>query len=57
MRATRPGTIQMAKNKQKVRRPRAETPKGFRDYFGTEVTERAAATRRRNRTRQGKDSR
>ena len=24
------------------RRPRAETPKGFRDYFGTEVTERKA---------------
>ena len=23
-----------------TRRPRAETPKGFRDYFGTEVTER-----------------
>jgi histidyl-tRNA synthetase len=26
----------------KVRRPRAETPKGFRDYFGAEVTERKA---------------
>jgi histidyl-tRNA synthetase len=26
----------------KPRRPRAETPKGFRDYFGTEVTERKA---------------
>jgi histidyl-tRNA synthetase len=26
----------------KLRRPRAETPKGFRDYFGTEVTERKA---------------
>jgi histidyl-tRNA synthetase len=26
----------------KPRRPRAETPKGFRDYFGAEVTERAA---------------
>ena len=24
----------------KIRRPRAETPKGFRDYFGAEVTER-----------------
>lgn len=24
-----------------ARRPRAETPKGFRDYFGAEVTERA----------------
>ncbi len=31
----------MAKDKP-VRRPRAETPKGFRDYFGAEVTERAA---------------
>jgi histidyl-tRNA synthetase len=27
--------------KTKIRRPRAETPKGFRDYFGPEVTERA----------------
>jgi histidyl-tRNA synthetase len=27
---------------RKERRPRAETPKGFRDYFGAEVTERAA---------------
>ncbi|NPD15501.1 histidine--tRNA ligase [Xinfangfangia sp. D13-10-4-6] len=26
----------------KTRRPKAETPKGFRDYFGTEVTERKA---------------
>ncbi len=26
----------------KIRRPRAETPKGFRDYFGAEVTERRA---------------
>ena len=26
----------------KIRRPRAETPKGFRDYFGTEVTTRKA---------------
>ncbi|EPX86383.1 histidyl-tRNA synthetase [Rubellimicrobium thermophilum DSM 16684] len=26
----------------KPRRPRAETPKGFRDYFGAEVTERAS---------------
>lgn len=26
---------------KKPRRPRAETPKGFRDYFGHEVTERA----------------
>ncbi|MFZ9949822.1 MAG: ATP phosphoribosyltransferase regulatory subunit, partial [Gemmobacter sp.] len=25
-----------------TRRPRAENPKGFRDYFGAEVTERAA---------------
>ena len=31
----------MAK-KDKVRRPRAETPKGFRDYFGAEVTQRKA---------------
>lgn len=31
----------MAKDKA-PRRPRAETPKGFRDYFGTDVTERAA---------------
>jgi histidyl-tRNA synthetase len=29
----------MAKDK-KTPRPRAETPKGFRDYFGTDVTER-----------------
>jgi histidyl-tRNA synthetase len=28
--------------KDKKGRPRAETPKGFRDYFGAEVTERAA---------------
>ena len=33
----------MAKQKkQKVRRPRAETPRGFRDYFGADVTARAA---------------
>ena len=32
-----------AKNTEgKVRRPKAETPKGFRDYFGAEVTERKA---------------
>ncbi|MFP4045180.1 MAG: histidine--tRNA ligase [Rhodosalinus sp.] len=31
----------MAKPK-KTPRPKAETPKGFRDYFGAEVTERAA---------------
>ncbi|MEQ3625776.1 MAG: histidine--tRNA ligase [Celeribacter sp.] len=31
----------MAKDR-KPRRPRAETPKGFRDYFGAEVTERTA---------------
>lgn len=31
----------MAKDKkQKIRRPRAETPKGFRDYFGQDVVER-----------------
>ncbi|MFC5736266.1 histidine--tRNA ligase [Sinirhodobacter huangdaonensis] len=27
-------------SEKKPRRPRAETPKGFRDYFGSEVTER-----------------
>ncbi|TCP59796.1 histidyl-tRNA synthetase [Rhodovulum bhavnagarense] len=27
---------------QKPRRPKAETPKGFRDYFGADVTERKA---------------
>ena len=33
----------MAKDKQKKpRRPRAETPKGFRDYFGAEVRARTA---------------
>ena len=26
----------------KIRRPKAETPKGFRDYFGAEVSERKA---------------
>ena len=31
----------MAKDKQ-PKRPRAETPKGFRDYFGVEVIERKA---------------
>lgn len=31
----------MAKDKKKVRRPRAETPKGFRDYFGPQVTARS----------------
>ena len=31
----------MAKTKA-PRRPRAETPKGFRDYFGAEVTQRKA---------------
>jgi len=30
----------MSKDKKQPR-PKAETPKGFRDYFGTEVTERA----------------
>jgi histidyl-tRNA synthetase len=29
----------MAKQKKQPR-PKAETPKGFRDYFGAEVTER-----------------
>lgn len=33
----------MAKDKKpKIRRPRAETPKGFRDYFGADVVERNA---------------
>lgn len=34
--------IQRAKlmSEAKIRRPRAETPKGFRDYFGSEVTAR-----------------
>ncbi|MEL7183785.1 MAG: ATP phosphoribosyltransferase regulatory subunit, partial [Pseudomonadota bacterium] len=32
----------MAKKEKKPRRPRAETPKGFRDYFGADVTERKA---------------
>ena len=31
----------MAQDKS-TRRPRAETPKGFRDYFGAEVTQRKA---------------
>ena len=32
----------MAKDKSKgARRPRAETPRGFRDYFGAEVRARA----------------
>ena len=30
----------MAKDKKKNPRPKAETPKGFRDYFGADVTER-----------------
>ncbi len=37
----------MAKEKKKkIRRPRAETPKGFRDYFGAEVEERAEMLRK-----------
>ena len=32
----------MAKTDRKPRRPAARTPKGFRDYFGAEVTERKA---------------
>ncbi|MEL6678060.1 MAG: histidine--tRNA ligase [Pseudomonadota bacterium] len=35
----------MAPKKTKVQRPKAVTPRGFRDYFGTEVTERAAMLR------------
>ncbi|MDO5658852.1 MAG: histidine--tRNA ligase [Paracoccus sp. (in: a-proteobacteria)] len=30
----------MSQDKKKTFRPRAETPKGFRDYFGADVTER-----------------
>lgn len=36
---------QMAKPK-KTPRPRADTPKGFRDYFGAEVTHRSAMLRK-----------
>ena len=32
----------MAKDQKKQPRPRADTPKGFRDYFGADVTERKA---------------
>lgn len=32
----------MAKKIKKAPRPKAETPRGFRDYFGAEVTERRA---------------
>ena len=36
----------MAKDKKnKVHRPKAITPKGFRDYFGAEVNERAEMLR------------
>jgi len=35
----------MAQKKQKVVRPKAQTPKGFRDYMGAEVTERAEMLR------------
>ena len=35
----------MAKQKRQPR-PRAETPKGFRDYFGAQVTERATMLRK-----------
>ncbi len=39
----------MAKDKSsRPRRPRAETPKGFRDYFGAEVRARAAMLDRIN---------
>lgn len=34
------GNVTMSEGK--IRRPRAETPKGFRDYFGAEVVERKA---------------
>src|SRR6056297_1633048 len=39
------GKSNMAKPKKQPR-PKAETPKGFRDYFGAEVTERAEMLRR-----------
>ncbi len=32
----------MAKDQKKQPRPKADTPKGFRDYFGVDVTERKA---------------
>ncbi|SNR52305.1 histidine--tRNA ligase [Paracoccus sediminis] len=32
----------MAKDQKKQLRPKADTPKGFRDYFGADVTERKA---------------
>jgi histidyl-tRNA synthetase len=32
----------MGRDREKPRRPRAETPRGFRDWFGAEVAERAA---------------
>ena len=32
----------MAKDQKKQPRPKADTPKGFRDYFGADVTERKA---------------
>ena len=35
----------MSQKKQKVVRPKAQTPKGFRDYMGSEVTERAEMLR------------
>ena len=35
----------MAK-KQKVQRPKAQTPKGFRDYFGAEVAQRTDMLRK-----------
>lgn len=34
--------MSVPKSDAKIRRPKAETPKGFRDYFGAEVTERKA---------------
>ena len=32
----------MPQDNKKTPRPKAETPKGFRDYFGADVTERKA---------------
>ncbi|RKT30963.1 histidyl-tRNA synthetase [Roseovarius halotolerans] len=38
---TKPRWIRSMAKEKKQPRPKAETPKGFRDYFGAEVTERA----------------
>jgi histidyl-tRNA synthetase len=36
----------MAKDKKKIKRPKAQTPKGFRDYFDAEVIERGDMLRK-----------